>query len=59
MEYMITKKFTGYARGYLNEQVTYKCWFVITDKNGFTTKEVKYFNEEDFKKLPKVGKEIK
>ena len=53
------KKFTGYVKGYLNKEVTYKCWFVITDKNGFSSTGVKYFNEEEFKKLPKVGEEIK
>ena len=52
-------KFTGYAKGELNGVLTYKCWFVIVDKNGFTSTRVKYLNEEDFKKLPKVGEELK
>ena len=53
------KKFTGYQKGNLNNEITYKCWFVITDANGFTAKEVKYLSVEEFKSLPKVGKEVK
>ena len=53
------KKFTGYHKGNLNNEITYKCWFVITDANGFTAKEVKYLSVEEFKSLPKVGKEVK
>ena len=53
------KKFTGYQKGNLNDEITYKCWFVITDANGFTAKEVKYLSVEEFKSLPKVGKEVK
>ena len=52
------KKFTGYQKGVLNNVVTYKCWFVVVDSKGFTSKKAEYLSEEEFKTLPKVGKEI-
>ena len=52
-------KFTGYQKGELEGKPTFKCWFTVIDLKGFTTTRVKYLNEEDFKKLPKVGEEIK
>ncbi len=53
------EKFTGYQKGELEGKPTFKCWFTVIDLKGFTTTRVKYLNEEDFKKLPKVGEEIK
>ena len=52
-------KFTGFQKGTLEDKVTYKCWFVSTDTKGFTSTKVKYLSEEEFKKLPRVGEEIK
>jgi hypothetical protein len=54
-----TKIFKGYQAGKLNETLTYKCFFTSTDNKGFTSTEVKYLSVEEFKKLPKVGEEVK